>query len=238
MQAAYWNLWHGCHKKSEGCEHCYMHRRDAKYGLDLTEIKLNKIFRLPVQKDRQGEYKIPSGTLIYTCFTSDFLIEEADDWRAEAWEMIRERSDCRFIFLTKRIERFMVNLPHDWGEGWEHVSVGCTCENQQTADERLPIFVSLPVKHRIIINEPLLSAVNMKKYLPHGIESVSVGGESGPDARICDYDWVLDIRRQCIEAGVSFNFRQTGARLRKDGRLYRILRKMQHSQAKKANINT
>jgi len=19
-----WNLWHGCHKKSEGCQHCYV----------------------------------------------------------------------------------------------------------------------------------------------------------------------------------------------------------------------
>ena len=48
---------------------------------------------------------------------------------------------------------------------------------------------------------------------------------------------VLDIREQCIDKGVSFKFRQTGTRLYKDGRLYSIARKFQHSQARKAGIN-
>ncbi len=33
-----------------------------------------------------------------------------------------------------------------------------------------------------------------------GLEQVVAGGESGREARVCDYDWVLEIRRQCIEA--------------------------------------
>ncbi len=33
------------------------------------------------------------GQLIFVCFSSDFLIEEADSWRAECWQMIKERSD-------------------------------------------------------------------------------------------------------------------------------------------------
>ena len=57
------------------------------------------------------------------------------------------------------------------------------------------------------------------------------------EARPCDYSWVLDIRRQCMEAGVSFWFKQTGARLIKDGRLYRIPRSQQHAQARRAGID-
>ena len=34
------------------------------------------------------------------------VIPEADDWRTEAWAMIRIRSDLEFLILTKRIDRF------------------------------------------------------------------------------------------------------------------------------------
>ncbi|MBQ5756645.1 MAG: DUF5131 family protein, partial [Erysipelotrichaceae bacterium] len=58
--------------------------------------------------------------------------------------------------------------------------------------------------------------------------------ESGDNARPLDFDWVRKIARQCREAGVSFHFHQTGANLIKDGKLYRIPRNLQHSQAAKA----
>ena len=67
--------------------------------------------------------------------------------------------------------------------------------------------------------------------------SVSVGGESGPNARPCDYDWVLDLQAQCLKYGVGFHYHQTGARLIKDGREYRIPRRQQHKQAHKAHLD-
>jgi len=112
-----WNLWHGCHKLSEGCRHCYVYRRDAEHGIDSKVVRKTKSFGLPIQKKRNGEYKIPSGTLVYTCFTSDFFVEDADGWRAEAWEMMRVRKDLCFLMITKRIERLAEALPGDWGEG-------------------------------------------------------------------------------------------------------------------------
>lgn len=77
-KASMWNLWHGCHKWSEGCRHCYVYRTDGKYGKDSTVVTKTEKFGLPLQKKKNGEYKIPSGNLVYTCFTSDFLIEDAD----------------------------------------------------------------------------------------------------------------------------------------------------------------
>ena len=65
----------------------------------------------------------------------------------------------------------------------------------------------------------------------------SAGGESGNEARPCDYAWVLGLREQCMAADISFCFHQTGARFVKDGRMYRIHRRYQHSQARKAGIN-
>ncbi|WP_054742129.1 hypothetical protein [Cellulosilyticum ruminicola] len=50
----------------------------------------------------------------FLCFQSDFLIEEADEWRKEGRQMIKQRSECTFLFLTKRIDRFMQCIPEDW----------------------------------------------------------------------------------------------------------------------------
>lgn len=51
---------------------------------------------------KKGGYKMKPG-LVYLGFSTDFLIEKADPWRADCWKMIRERQDCTFLFLTKRI---------------------------------------------------------------------------------------------------------------------------------------
>jgi protein gp37 len=233
-----WNPWHGCKKISEGCENCYVYRTDAKYERDSSAVKKNADFNLPLKLNRRKEFKIPSGETVYTCFTSDFLLPEADEWRTEAWQMIRERSDLNFFFITKRIARLKAVLPDDWGDGYDNVAIGCTCENQARTDERLPTFLDLPIKHRSVVCEPLLEEVDLSSYLSGGkIERVVAGGESGANARICKYDWILKIREQCREYNVKFWFKQTGYRFVKDGKLYLIDRKAQHSQARKANIN-
>ena len=151
--------------------------------------------------------------------------------------MMKRRSDLWFYFFTKRIDRFMECVPEDWGEGYDNVLVGCTVENQQMADYRLPLFMSLPIKHKSIIVAPLIGPVDLSVYLDGSIEEVSVGGESGQYARPCDYAWILTIREQCVKADVPFHFHQTGARLIKDGRTFHIPRCYQHSQAHRANID-
>jgi len=233
-----WNLWHGCHKLSAGCKYCYVYRGDSKRGIDSSIISKTKNFDLPVQKKRNGEYKIPSGSLVYTCFTSDFFIKEADQWRAEAWEMIRLRNDLRFMMITKRIDRLYESLPEDWGDGYEHVTICCTVENQDRADYRIPIYQRAPIKHKVIICEPLLDRIDLSPYnIGTWVEQVVVGGESGYEARSCDFDWIMELRNLCVEQNVSFWFKQTGAKFIKEGKLYPINRRLQHSQARKAGIN-
>lgn len=233
-----WNLWHGCHKLSAGCRHCYVYRGDAKRDIDSSVVTQTRNFDLPVRKKKNGEYKIPSGTLVYTCFTSDFFVEDADPWRAEAWEMMRLRSDLRFLMITKRIDRVAACLPADWGDGYENVTICCTVENQACADYRLPIYKSVSIRHKIIICEPLLEKIDLSPYgIGEWIEQVLAGGESGYDARPCDFDWVMELRRVCMENNVSFWFKQTGAKFIKDGKQYIVKRQFQHSQARKAGIN-
>lgn len=234
-----WNPWHGCHKKSSGCLNCYMYRRDAKYDLDSNVVRKTKSYDIVLRKDRSGTYKIKRDTsYVYVCMTSDFFIEEADDWRRDIWRMIRKRNDLNFYIITKRIERFNVSLPDDWGDGYDNVTICVTCENQSTADYRLPIFISLPIKHKEIIHEPMLENINIEKYLASGqIDKVICGGESGDKARVCNYDWILNTRRQCLKYNVSFHFKQTGANFMKDGKVYKIPRKYQLVQASKSCID-
>ena len=77
---ANWNPWHGCRKYSEGCQNCYVYRIDSAHGKDASQIFLNREFDLPMRRGRKG-YLLAPGTKVYTCFSSDFFLEEADGWR-------------------------------------------------------------------------------------------------------------------------------------------------------------
>ena len=231
-----WNPWRGCHRYSEGCKFCYIHKGDNRRGVNTGNIVRSDKFDAPIAKNKSGEYKMKSGQTVYLCFSTDFLIEDADVWRQECWDIIKERSDLRFLFLTKRIDRFLKCIPEDWGSGYDNVTVGCTIENQKNADYRLSIFSDLPIKHKNIILQPLIERVNIEKYL-QGVEMVVVGGESDRSARPLDYDWVLDILNQCIRQNVGFEFRQCGTHFIKDGKQYKLSVKVLCRQARKANIN-
>lgn len=231
-----WNLWHGCHKYSAGCLNCYVYRSDERHNLDASIVHKTKTFDLPIQKKKDGTYKIPSGSLVYTCFSSDFLVKDADAWRSDAWLMMKERQDLKFLFLTKRIERFLECIPSDWEDGYDNVAIGCTVENQEAATIRLPIFNEMPIKHKIIICEPLLEELDLTPYLKTTFEQIVVGGESGTKARLCRYDWVLKLKQQADVFKIPFYFKQTGAHFEKDGKVYIIKRMYQHCQAAKAGL--
>lgn len=233
---AMWNPWRGCRRYSEGCRYCYIHKGDSRRGVDTNHIVKTDNFCAPVMKNKSGTYKMKSGQTVYLCFSTDFLIEDADGWRPECWKMMRERQDLNFLFLTKRIHRFMDCIPEDWGEGYGNVTVGCTVENQDRADDRLSIFRELPIRHKNIICQPLIGAIDLAPYLK-GVELVVVGGESDKNARPLDYAWVLSIREQCMARHVHFEFRQCGTHFIKDGRSYTLSVRDLCSQAKKAGIN-
>lgn len=232
---AIWNPWRGCKKCSDGCKYCYIHKGDFKRNVDTNNIVKTEQFYKPIEKNKNGTYKIKSG-IVYLCFSSDFVIEEADMWRSECWKIIKERSDLTFLFLTKRIDRFLKCIPDDWDSGYNNVVVCCTIENQKNADYKLEIFNKLPIKHKCIACQPLLEEINIEKYLTN-IELVVVGGESDYNARPLNYDWVLNLRKQCIKKEVSFEFRQAGTHYIKDSIKYILPVKDLCKTAKFQNIN-
>lgn len=238
-----WNPWHGCNKISEGCDHCYMYFLDKRHGKDGRDIyRTKQNFNYPMQKDRHGNYKIKSGELIRVCMTSDFFLEEADEWREEAWRIMEERSDVKFFLLTKRPHRVKECLPKSWSNGqWsmDNIFFNVTCENQKRADERIPILLDLPFKHKGVMCAPFIGKVDIDTYLSNGqIEQVICGGENYDGARPCDFEWVKLLRKQCETYQVSFAFIETGTYFIKDGKTYHLPKKLVQSEmAYKSGMN-
>lgn len=231
-----WEPWTGCKPCSTGCDNCYFYGPNAKRYGQNTITKTDE-FDKPIAKTAKGAPRITGGKIVATCFASDFFIAEADEWRAAAWAMIKNRPDLDFLILTKRVDRFTVALPSDWGDGYDNVNIGCTVETQEIADYRLPLFLSYPIKRRFVACGPLLGPIDLSAYLLGGIEHVTVGGETGREARECDCDWVLGIREQCVNAGITFWFKNTGSFFRRDGAVQKVNPFKQGSFAKELGIN-
>lgn len=227
-----WNPWHGCIKKSAGCQNCYMYFLDKQRGKDGARVyKVKNNFDYPLQKDLNGNYKIKSGEQIRVCMTSDFFLPEADKWRQEAWNIMHERSDVVFFLLTKRPERVFDCLPDNWQSGWENIFFNVTCENQQMADERIPLLEQLPFKHKGIMVAPFVGSVSIAEYLAKGfIEQVIAGGENYDGSRPLKYEWVKELYNECVTAKVKFAFIETGTYFEKDGKIYKIENKFKQSQ--------
>ena len=201
-----------------------MYFLDKQRGGDGRRIyKVKNNFDYPLSKDKNGRYKIKSGEIIRVCMTSDFFLEEADEWRKDAWKIMKKRSDVAFMLITKRPERIASVLPPDWSDGYENVFLNVTCENQRRADERIPILFELPFKHKGLMVAPYIGAVSLKNYLPAGqIEQVIAGGENYDGSRPLYYEWVKQLYDECVAANVTFCFLETGTNFVKDGKTYRL----------------
>ena len=223
-----WNPWHGCIKKSEGCRHCYMYFLDRQRNRDGSKIyRVKNNFDYPLHKNKDGSYKIKSGECLRVCLTSDFFLEEADDWRDEAWNIIKKRPDVGFFLLTKRPERVADCLPKDW-----------KAENQPRADERLPILMDLPFKHKGVMTAPFIGEISLAKWLQTGqIEQVIAGGENYDGARVLKYEWVKKLYDECVAAKTMFCFIETGTMFEKDGKIYKMPdKRLQSEMAYKSGL--
>jgi len=114
----------------------------------------------------------------------------------------------------------------DWMDGmirwpsWPaNVWLGTSVEDQERADERIPLLLETPAAVRFLSVEPLLGPVHINRAFmprvghrlnPSPLHWVIVGGESGPGARPMNPDWARHIREQCADADVPFFFKQWG----------------------------
>lgn len=196
-----WNPWQGCIKVSPGCKNCYMYRDKKRYGQDARMVIRSKTrtFNLP--------YKL-KGPLVFTCSWSDFFIPEADKWRNEAWDIIRQTPHLTYQILTKRPKNILDRLPDDWGNGWSNVWLGISAE---TSDYlwRIDELENIPSWIKFVSYEPALEYVDFKPYA-NTIDWLISGGESGPGARSASLDWFRQVKDDCERVGIAYFHKQHG----------------------------
>jgi protein gp37 len=221
-----WNPWHGCAKVSDGCKYCYMYRDKERYGQDPTTVLRSKsTFFDPLK------WKEPK--LIFTCSWSDWFIKDADEWRDEAWRIIKNTPQHTYQILTKRPENIPNRLPTDWGDGYENVLLGVSIENEKTKNRLLllhEIKNNRSLFKTFVSAEPLLEHVEFHNdglLLSFDFEHLDwliVGGESGNlngkyKYRPCELSWIRSLVSQCKDAGVPVFVKQFGTYLAKEMKL-------------------
>jgi protein gp37 len=213
---ASWNPWRGCDKVSPGCAHCYMFRDQKRYGRDPSTVvrAAPGTFYAPHNARRWDEQRLGiereqgRRMRVFTCSWSDFFHPDADEWRDEAWSLIRNCPQYDWQILTKRPELIADRLPREWGEGWPHVWLGVSIENRRFV-HRADLLRETPAAVRFISAEPLLGPLLEPKgqalrgqWGPNldltDIDWLIVGGESGPGHRRIDPQWVRDLRDACL----------------------------------------
>lgn len=209
------NPWVGCEKVSAGCKNCYMYEEQARRGIDPRVVRL--VSKATFLKPYLWAKKDPG--LVFTCSYSDFFIEDADLWRAGAWQVIQDTPELTYQILTKRPENILDRLPDDWGDGYPNVWLGVSVENQEAAESRIDTLLRTPAALRFLSVEPLLGPLDLTPWLMKspGIDWVIVGGESGKNFRALYLDWARQVRDDCTAAGVAFHFKQVGGRHHDDG---------------------
>jgi protein gp37 len=227
---------HHCVKVSAGCTNCYASQLQARFGLPEFRVDQRRdveVFFYGRVLDQVRARKKP--TRYFWCDMSDLFGE----WVPREW--IKAVNGCfvdtpqhTHMILTKRAARMREEAslcpfpPNCW--------LGVSVEDQQTADERIPLLLQAPAVVRFVSAEPLLESVDMSRYLrrafiagetkpstaiggpPYavarlsaGLSWVIVGGESGPKARPCNVAWIRSVKEQCQYAGVACFVKQVGS---------------------------
>ncbi len=234
-----WNPVTGCSKVSAGCKNCYAERQAKRFWGDrkFTDVRFHQ-----ERLEEPLHWKKPCR--IFVCSMGDlFHTDVKTEWIDSIIEVMEACEWHTFIVLTKLPELMDEKLggvtednPLRALGGGDYVLnlwLGVSVENQETADERIPVLLKIPAEKYIVCYEPALGPVDLARWLSirdagYGnaprwelmrssdgegkslIDWVIAGGETGPHARPAHPDWFRAVRDQCQAAGVPFFFKQWG----------------------------
>lgn len=217
------NFWIGCEKVSPGCKFCYAERDMSRWDKNFRSVTKTKGFNKPLSWKKEPK-------LVFVNSWSDFFIEEADPWRDEAWEIIKQTPEFTYQILTKRPERIEQCLPEDWGDGYPNVWLGVSIETQEQTHRLITLNqlkTTSSVFKTFVSAEPLLEEIifdNDGVVLSYQFERLDwmiIGGESGNETgkwlyRPCEMSWIMSILRQCKAHGIPVFVKQLGTHLAKE----------------------
>lgn len=249
-----WNPITGCSKISEGCQNCYAERMAKRFWRDKTvkpgEVTtvirgFGDVKRHPESLEEPLHWRKPQK--IFVCSMGDLFHASVPFMAiAQVFGIMHSCKQHTFMVLTKRPQSMKEFIEWftgpDWRGAWPneypHVWLGVTAENQQRADERIPLLLETPAAVRFVSIEPMLGPVDLTKIpwiedpiIPgdrrnalheiwdpafpirltrHKLDWVICGGETGPGARPMHPDWARGLKDQCQESGTPFCFKSWG----------------------------
>lgn len=229
----------GCSKISAGCDNCYaekMARRLATMGHEQYQQVTHKGkwngMTAYVASELLKPHKWKSPRSIFISSMGDLFYPSVDFGHLDmVMATIAMCPQHTFIALTKRPKLMREYFASARGVGYKPLNnlvLGVSVEDQQTAEERIPILLKIPAAKRFVSIEPMLGPVDLMNLRGPGncqyqvlhpivrnddsarpaLDGVIVGSESGPKARTCNLGWVRLIREQCTRACIPFMFKQ------------------------------
>ena len=216
-----WNPVRGCARVSEGCRFCYAERIAARFSKEglayeglarMTEAGprwSNEVRVIDDLLDTPLRWKKPQ--LIFVNSMSDLFHEDVPlEFILKVFDTMHKATQHQFQILTKRSQRLIeLSSEIQWPK---NVWMGVSVENQDYTF-RIDHLRQTGAHIKFLSLEPLIGALpNLDLTY---IDWVIVGGESGPQARPIQKEWVIDIRDQCHQADIPFFFKQWGGRNKK-----------------------
>jgi len=206
-----WNPTTGCTKVSEGCRNCYADTLAQKLQKQNPNGKYRNGFKLTVHPKLFNEpTKWKKASLVFVNSMSDLFHKDVKGETLDALFDVMEESASQHIYqiLTKRPDRMKRFLDYRWGirPPPKNIWVGTSVEDHRVT-ERIDILRETPAAVRFVSFEPLIGPV-----IPDltGIHWAIIGGESGPERRPMNKDWVESLSNSCKVYNTAFFFKQWG----------------------------
>lgn len=234
---ATWNPVTGCTKVSAGCDNCYAHRlanrllsETYRATLPVVNTPANRAdpFAVRIWPDRLDvprKWREPRRVFVNS-MSDLFHADIPDGFVRECFQVMLKEDQHVYQILTKRpsrATRFLTSVARDLigPTGLPtHIWIGTSVENQ-SVDYRIRHLSDVPASIRFLSCEPLIGPLDLSGFLqPLGNERIHwviVGGESGPQARPVDPEWIRVIRDQCRSSSTPFFFKQWGGKTPKAG---------------------
>ena len=168
----------------------------------------------------EDPYRVKKPASIFVASTSDLFHPELSFVDVQKiWDTMFDCDRHTFVVLTKRPERMA--LFAEWMDkqcfrriDYPNVWLGVTAEDQQRADERIPILLTIPAAVHFVSVEPMLEQINLMPDMNPSnevsLDWVIAGPETGAKKRPCDPEWLVDIEAQCELAEVPFFDKREG----------------------------
>ena len=203
----------GCTQISPGCKNCYA-KKIAESFRGKPGYDSKNPFKVQFHEDK---LKIPlkwnRTKRIFMVSMGDIFHQHVpDEWIDKIFLSMNQVPHHKYLILTKRPLR-MFDYCKNYFEKHEKfpkcVWLGVTAEDQQRANERLPLLLETPAYHHFVSVEPMLEPVKLLFNGKYKLDWVIVGGEkAGDKARFMEPDWARDVRDQCKATNTPFFFKQ------------------------------